>query len=515
MSFRVKKLTREEWERTNRMSKSNATTAPINTEFSIKAIIAPLMAVILGMIMVILDSTVINVAVPNLQHYFDASLKTIQWTITGYTLALAAVIPLAGWMTDKFGAKRIFLITITLFTLGSILCSLAQTSEQLIVFRIIQGIGGGMVAPIGMAMVFRLAPPDKRGTVMGMLGIPMLLAPAAGPILSGWLIDIASWHWIFLINVPIGIAAVIVGIKFLPKFESKKVPSLDILGMILAPIAFAMLAYGVNEGAADWTSPSTIRSLIIGGVALILFIIVELRQKEPLLELRVFGSSDFTRGVILSWITQVAMFGAILMIPLYLQNIRGFTPLQSGYTTLAQALASMLFMPIGGKLFDKWGARPLAITGLTLVSTALFLLSQINVDTAMFMIILPLVFMGAGMGLTMMPLNTHILNSAPRRLVNRVTPLTSATQQVVTSFAIAGLSGYLTSQIKHYNPVPGTVQEMLAGSTSAFGDVFFLTACIAVAGLLLSTILRKPRVKPGDELADHEDMPDAKTMISH
>jgi EmrB/QacA subfamily drug resistance transporter len=499
----------------NRMSIAKATNEPTDTEFSIKAIIAPLMAVILGMIMVILDSTVINVAVPNLQEYFGASLKTIQWTITGYTLALSAVIPLAGWMTDKFGAKRIFLITIILFTLGSVLCSLAQSPEQLILFRIIQGIGGGMVAPIGMAMVFRLAPPDKRGTVMGMLGIPMLLAPATGPILSGWLIDIASWHWIFLINVPIGIAAVIVGIKFLPKFESKKVPSLDILGMILAPIAFAMLAYGVNEGAADWSSVNAVRSLIIGGVALILFIFVELNQKEPLLELRVFASSDFTRGVILLWITQIALFGAILMIPLYLQNVRGFTPLQSGYTTLAQALASMIFMPIGGRLFDKWGARPLALTGLTLISTALFLLSQITVDTAIFMIILPLFLMGAGMGLTMMPLNTHILNSAPRRLVNRVTPLTSATQQVVTSFAIAGLSGYLTTQIADYMVAPDTAGDMLTSSTSAFGDTFFLTACIAVVGLILSIILRKPRVKSGDQLADYGDKPDVKTMMSH
>ncbi|MEC0089083.1 MDR family MFS transporter [Paenibacillus macquariensis] len=496
------------------MALQTAASAPVNTEFSIKTIIAPLMAVILGMIMVILDSTVINVAIPNLQAYFGTELKTIQWTITGYMLALSAVIPLAGWMTDKFGAKKIFVITIALFTFGSILCSLAQTSEQLIIFRVIQGLGGGMVAPIGMAMVFKLAPPDKRGSVMGMLGIPMLLAPASGPILSGWLIDIASWHWIFIINVPIGIVAVIVGIKFLPSFESKKVPSLDIFGIILAPIAFAMLAYGVSEAGTSWTSRSTLTGLIVGGVALILFIIVELKQKEPLLELRVFASSDFTRGVILSWITQVAMFGAILMIPLYLQNVRGFTPLESGFTTLAQALASMVLMPFGGKMFDKWGARPLLLAGLTLVSTALFLFSQITVDTAMSMIILPLVFMGAGMGLTMMPLNTHILNSAPRKLVNRVTPLTSATQQVVTSFAIAGLTGYLTSQIVHYMSAPETAGNMQASSTAAFADTFFITACVAVAGLVLTIFLRKPRVNPGDELADDE-MPDVKTMISH
>lgn len=152
--------------------------------FSIKSILLPLLSIIVGMIMVILDSTVVNVAIPNLVEYFKTDLQTIQWTVTGYTLALSAVIPLAGWLTDRFGAKRVFLFTIAMFTLGSVLCSIAQSPEQLIVFRVIQGLGGGMVAPIGMAMVFRLAPPDKRGSIMGMLGIPMLLAPALGPVLS-------------------------------------------------------------------------------------------------------------------------------------------------------------------------------------------------------------------------------------------------------------------------------------------------------------------------------------------
>ncbi|MCL6606380.1 MAG: MFS transporter [Paenibacillus sp.] len=186
------------------------------------------------------------------------------------------------------------------------------------------------------------------------------------------------------------------------------------------------------------------------------------------------------------------MFSAILLVPLYLQ---------SGYTTLAQALASMTFMTLGGKFFDKWGARPLAVVGLTLVSTALFLLSQITVDTEIVRIVLALILMGAGMGLTMMPLNTHILNSAPRRLVNRVTPLTSATQQVVSSFAIAGLTGYLTSRINEHMLEPASAGNVLVGSASGFGDTLFLAACIAVAAVLLSVFLRKPRIKPCEEVA--------------
>lgn len=352
--------------------------------FSMKEIIPPLLAIIVGMIMVILDGTVVNVAIPKLQEFFGSDLKTVQWAITGYTLALAAVIPLAGWMTDKFGSKKVFITTVIMFILGSALCSIAQTSTQLIIYRVIQGLGGGMVAPIGMAMVFKLAPPERRGAVMGMLGIPMLLAPALGPVLSGWLVEAATWRWIFLINVPIGIIAVILGVKFLPDTDRQKAPHLDVLGIILAPIAFSALAYGVNEGGSGkWSSTNAVIGLTVGGIALLLFIIVELRQKNPLLELRVFASSDFTRGIILTWIMQAALFGSMLFVPLYLQSIRHFTPLETGLILLPQALASGIGMPIGGKLFDKFGARPVAFVGLLIISSSLFLLSDISPTTSL------------------------------------------------------------------------------------------------------------------------------------
>ncbi|WP_025692809.1 DHA2 family efflux MFS transporter permease subunit [Paenibacillus zanthoxyli] len=481
-------------------TKQAASSAAETDSFSLKAILPPLLAIIVGMIMVILDSTVVNVAIPNLTEYFNADLKTIQWTITGYTLALSAVIPLAGWMTDRFGSKRIFVGTVIMFVIGSVLCSIAQTPVQLIVYRVIQGLGGGMVAPIGMAMVFRLAPPERRGSIMGMLGIPMLLAPALGPILSGWLIEYVSWHWIFLINLPIGIVAVILGAKYLPNTERHKTTHLDLLGIILAPIAFSMLAYGVNEGGGTgWSTAPAITGLTVGGAALLLFIIVELRQKNPLLELRVFRSSDFTRGIFLSWVTQAALFGSMLFVPLYLQNVRQFTPLETGLILLPQALASAIGMPLGGRLFDRIGARPLAFVGLSIISTALFLLSNITVETSLPSIMVCLGLMGLGMGLTMMPVNTHVLNAAPRHLVGRVTPLTTAAQQVVVSFAVAGMTGYLTTQINEHTAAAGKGGNPLVAAVMGFDDVFFLSACIAAAGVVISLILRKPKTGSSNE----------------
>ncbi|OKP91698.1 MFS transporter [Paenibacillus helianthi] len=494
----------------------NAKGAPAEQPFSLKAILPPLLAIIVGMIMVILDGTVVNVAVPKLVEYFNTDLKTVQWAITGYTLALAAVIPLAGYMTDRFGSKQVFVSTVAMFVLGSMLCSIAQTSEQLVLFRVIQGLGGGMVAPIGMAMVFRLAPPERRGSIMGLLGIPMLLAPALGPILSGWLVEYVSWHWIFLINLPIGIVGIILGIKYLPKTEKKGRAHLDILGIILAPIAFSMLAYGVNQGGGEsWSSTGAILGLSVGGVALVLFIIVELLHKHPLLELRVFRSSDFTRGIILSWVTQAALFGSMLFVPLYLQQIRNYTPLETGLILLPQALASGIGMPLGGRLFDKIGARPLVFVGLSIISTALFMLSGVTVDTGLPFIMSTLAMMGLGMGLSMMPVNTHVLNSAPREWVNRVTPLTAAAQQVVVSFAVAGMTGYLTSQIAVHMGKMAAGTNPLSTMVLGFNDVFFFSACIAVAGVVISLILRKPKVAATPASPDAEAAADPAMMMGH
>ncbi|NBD22829.1 MDR family MFS transporter [Paenibacillus glycinis] len=483
-------------------------------DFSLKAILPPLLAIIVGMIMVILDSTVVNNAIPKLVEYFGTDLKTIQWTVTGYTLALSAVIPLAGWLTDKFGSKQIFLLTIALFTIGSVLCGIAQTPEQLILFRVIQGLGGGMVAPIGMAMVFKLAPAERRGSIMGMLGIPMLMAPAFGPVLSGWLVDSVSWHWIFIINLPIGIIAFFLGIRYLPKTVRQTAPHLDVIGMCLAPIAFAMLAYGVSEGGTSWSSTSTITGLAVGGVALIAFIFVELRQKQPLLELKVFRSSDFTRSIILTWIVQLALFGAMLIVPLYLQGVKGYSALETGWILMPQALCAGIGMPISGRLFDKIGARPLAFCGLAAVSVALYILSGVSVDTSLGLIIVSICLMGLGMGFSMMPLNTHVLNSAPRRLVSRVTPLTTAAQQVVVSFAVAGLTGYLTSQITSHSAEAAAGANPLTAVVAGYGDTFFLSACIATVGVILSLILRKPKMRPEDQTAGGEQ-PDAAMMMGH
>ncbi|MBJ6361712.1 multidrug efflux MFS transporter [Paenibacillus sp. MAHUQ-46] len=458
--------------------------------------------------MVVLDTTAMNVALTTLVKDFNSSLTTLQWVVTGYMLAQATVIPLSGWLSDRFGAKTVFLSAIVLFTIGSILCATPSSAEWLIVFRVIQGLGGGSVIPVAMAYVYKLSPANKVGVVMGIMGIPVLFAPAIGPVLSGWLVEYHSWRWIFLINIPIGIICLIIGMSKLPKVERTQVAGIDKLGILLGPLAFAALSYGVTQGADSWTSAKTLGGLGIGAVALVLFVIVELRSKTPLLELRVLRSIDFSAGILVQWIAQFALYGGLFLMPQFLQQARGFGAFDTGLTILPQAIASAIVMPIAGMLFDKIGVRWLVVGGLGLVSTALYLYSHVSLTTESRDIILPLMMCGAGMGLIVMPMNTHLLNKAPRDLVNRVTSLTNSMQQVISSLAISTLVTLLTSRVaaralemkesaaatgaNSATPSPDAVElATRTVMTQGFGDTFYIMMFVAIGGGLLGLLLRR------------------------
>ncbi|QGQ94041.1 DHA2 family efflux MFS transporter permease subunit [Paenibacillus psychroresistens] len=462
---------------------------------TIKEILVPLITIIMGLFMVILDGTAVNVAIPKLTAEFNSTFEVLQWTVTGYALANAAVIPLAGWLSDRFGAKNIFLFSVAFFTLGSLLCAIATNPAQLITYRIIQGIGGGMVMPIAMAFIYRLSPPDKVGAVMGIMGIPILLAPALGPLLAGWLVDYAYWQWIFIVNLPIGIIAIVVGIRSLPSIQRQAVAALDKFGILLAPIAFAGLSYGVSEGGNGWSSAKTITGLTVGVIALLLFIIVELRHKQPILELRVFKSMDFSKAIVIQWISQIALFGTMFMIPLFLQRAQGYSAFDTGLIMLPQAIAAGIFMPISGALFDKIGARPLVMGGMAIVTGAAFMLTQIDASNGISALILPLALIGAGMGLSMMPLNTHLIQASPQNLVGRVTSLTNAAQQVMTSFAVAGLITILASKMKIFMPADGIPTPETW--TQSFSGTFKVLVYIALVGLVLAFLLKKPKKLEG------------------
>jgi len=457
--------------------------------FSVRAILPMLLAIATGMFVVMLDGTIMNVAVPKLMGEFNADLKSIQWVLTGYTLALSAVIPLAGWFSDRFSSKRAFLGCLVLFVLGSILCSFAENTSQLILFRVLQGLGGGMLAPIGITMTFQAAPPEKRGAVMGVMGLPMLLAPILGPLLSGYFIEYVSWQWIFLINVPVGFISFILGLKYLKKHPVQKNVKLDKTGMVLAPLAFTGLVYGIHEGGANgWGNMETLIPLILGSIALIVFIWVQVHKDNPLLELRAFKSSYFTRGSILAWINQMALVGTLLLVPLYLQQVKGYSPMTAGLFVIPQAIMSTLGLNIGGRLADKFGTRPVVIAGIVSLAFSLFALTFLESNTSTAALIAMVCGLGIGQGLTMMQINTYVMQAAPKEFISRITPITTSAQQIFTSFSITILTAYL------FRITKGVSSQDVETLSHAFGQTFYIPLGLALLALTISLFLRKPPV---------------------
>ena len=287
--------------------------------------------VMLGAVMSILDTTVINVAIDRLAIDFNASLTTIQWVVTGYTLALVAVIPVTGWAADRFGTKRIYLWSLILFILGSTLCAAAWSAGSLIAFRVLQGIGGGMIMPAVMTIMTRKAGPHRMGRVMGILGVPMLIAPLIGPILGGWLVDDVSWRWIFLINVPIGIVAIALAALVLERDEPQPAHRLDWLGMGLLSPGLTLMIFGLAESSGDGFTATKSWLPIVAGVGLIVtFFWHSWRTEAPLIDIKTFTHTRAGASAVVFMAFSIAFFGALLLIPLYYQTVRGASALEAG-----------------------------------------------------------------------------------------------------------------------------------------------------------------------------------------
>ncbi len=408
--------------------------------------------VVLGAIMSILDITVVSVALETFQREFDATAAEVAWTMTGYTLALASVIPLTGWAADRFGTKRLYLLAVLLFTAGSVLCAAATSLEMLVLFRVLQGLGGGMLMPLGMTILTRAAGPERVGRVMAVLGIPMLLGPIFGPILGGALIDSASWHWIFLINLPIGIAAIVYAWIVLPKDQVEPSETFDWLGMVLLSPGLAAFLYGISSipehGTATATEvwlPATLGLLLIA--AFVPWALAR-RNQHPLVELRLFRNKDMTVAVLAMMLFAIAFFGASLLFPLYFIQVRGEDALGAGLLLAPQGVGAMVTMPIAGILADRIGPGKIVLAGVSVITVGMAMFTQIGADTSYAYMLGALFVMGLGMGGTMMPIMTAALATLTAHNVARGSTLLNITQQVAASIGTALFSVILTNQIK-------------------------------------------------------------------
>ena len=420
--------------------------------------------VVLGAVMSILDITVVNVALPTFQIEFGTpgnpvSYAHVAWTVTAYTLALATVIPLTGWAADRFGTKRLYMAAIFLFTAGSALCATASTINMLIGFRVLQGLGGGMLMPLGMTIMTRAAGPHRMGRLMAILGVPMLLGPILGPILGGWLIEVASWHWIFLINVPLGVIAVVYAWFALARDTAHRSESLDVVGVLLMSPGLALFLFGVSSLPAengDFGATRVWLSMLVGVLLMAAFVWHSFRPEHPLLDLRLFRNRNLTVSIITMFLFAAAFFGGLLLVPTYFQQIRGESTLQAGLLVAPQGLGAMVTMPIAGRLVDKVPVGRIVPFGLVLIIIGMFGLTQLTATTPYLLIIGMLVVMGFGMGATMMPLFTSALKTLPGPQVARGSTLLNITQQIASSCGVATMSVILTNQLNNSPIIPGT-----------------------------------------------------------
>ncbi|TCC48952.1 DHA2 family efflux MFS transporter permease subunit [Kribbella capetownensis] len=420
--------------------------------------------VVLGAIMSILDITVVNVALPTFQLEFGTpddpvTYAHVAWTVTAYTLALATVIPLTGWGANRFGTKRLYMTAIFLFTAGSALCATATSIDMLIAFRVLQGLGGGMLMPLGMTIMTQAAGPHRMGRLMAILGVPMLLGPIMGPILGGWLIEVASWHWIFLINVPLGAIALVYAWFALAKDHAEPSESLDLLGVALMSPGLALFLFGISSLPAeggDFTAPRVWVSILIGVLLMAAFVWHSFKPEHPLLDLRLFRDRNLTVSIITMFLFAAAFFGGLLLVPTYFQQIRGESTLHAGLLVAPQGLGAMVTMPIAGRLVDKIPVGRIVPVGLGLIVIGMFGLTQLTATTPYALIIVMLVVMGFGMGGTMMPLFTTALRTLRGPQVSRGSTLLNITQQIASSCGVATMSVILTNQLNDSPIIPGT-----------------------------------------------------------
>jgi EmrB/QacA subfamily drug resistance transporter len=408
-----------------------------------------LISVVFGIFMVILDTTVVNVAFQTLRDDFGASLNDSQWIISIYVLSLGISTPLAGYLSDRFGIKNVYLSGLTIFVLGSFLCGISPNLGLLIAARALQGFGGGIALPLGSALLFRTFPPEEQGVALGIFGIALVLAPAIGPILGGFLVDQNLWRAIFFINPPIGILGIFLGSRFLPNLRNDHKPSFDFLGLITEIIGFGSILYAATVAANNgWGAPDVLTWMAVGIVGLIAFAIVELFiAKEPLMDLRLFKRRTFLNASLLGYVSVIALFGAEFMMPIFLQALRGKTAFETGLILLPMAITSGVTTIVAGRLYDRVGPRPLVAFGFLMLIINTWQLSQLKADTPITFILLLLGLRGLAVGATVQTTFVTALSVVPLQHVARGSSLTNATRNVFQAIGVAILATVLASTL--------------------------------------------------------------------
>jgi EmrB/QacA subfamily drug resistance transporter len=443
-----------------------------------------------GMFIDILDTTIVNVALPDLGREFHASTSSIEWIVLGYLLSLAVWIPASGWIGDKVGTRRVFLFALAMFTAASALCGQAHSLGELVGFRVLQGIGGGMLVPVGTAMLFRAFPPIERAKASTVLIIPTVLAPAFGPVLGGWLVTDVSWRWIFYVNLPVGIFAFLIGFFYLREERVGIAGKFDLPGFVLSGASLALVLYALSRGPDQgWTSPAILFCGFFGVVGFISLVIVELRVPEPMLALRLFQERMFRNANIVLTLTYGSFIGVIFLMPLYLQTLRGYTPLESGLTTFPQALGVIVSSQLVGRLYHRVGPRRLIVFGMLAMSIVTLPLAFVTLGTGLWTIRMIMFLRGIAMAFAFVPMQAATYANITPVDTGRASALYSTQRQVSAALGVALLGTILVSRIDSATAGLTDPAAIAQGTLNGYRTAFFVGTCLvglaSLSGLLI------------------------------
>jgi len=456
-----------------------------------------LIAAVVGMgsIMSILAVTIVNVALESLSTELHSPLNDIQWVATGYLLGMGAVIPASAWVSGRFGARRGYLASLALFVVASLLCAVAWSATSLIAFRVLQGAAGGLALPLGQMMLAHAAGPHRLGRVMSVIGVPMVVGPMIGPVVGGLLIDQLSWHWIFVINIPFGVASLVMGMRLLPRETAARAPGrLDVTGLALLCTGVPAIIYGLSQtsGAGGFAAPIVLVPTLAGLALIAAFVRHALRRDEPLLDVRLLGQRGFAAASVATFASGGALYGAMLLLPLYFQGVRGQDAMHAGLLLIPQGVGTALAMGIAGRLADRVGGARVAVVGLGLMTLATVPLAFLTAHTSFWLISAVLLVRGVGLGAGVMPLMAASFATLRRPGdIAHATPQLNVFQRVGGSVGTAILTVVLTSRLGA--AAPGDVGAMAAAFDHAYWWAVGLSALAVVPAMYLARLERRAR----------------------
>ncbi len=480
-----------------------------------------LSVLMVGAFIAFLNNTLLNIALPSIMKDLNVSTATVQWMTTGFMLVNGIMIPTTAFLIQKYSVRRLFLVSMGLFSLGTILAGFAHAFPLLLTGRMVQASGSAILMPLLMNVMLVSFPVEKRGAAMGVFGLVLMGAPAIGPTLSGWIVEHYDWRMLFHFITPIALVIFFSGFFLLKDKKGKVDIRLDKFSLMLSSIGFGGLLYGFSSaGNKGWDSPQVYLTIITGVISLIVFIRRQLKMEKPMLNFRIFRYPMYALSAAISMVLTMAMFSGMLLLPIYVQTLLGISPIDAGLMLLPGALTMAIMSPVTGRLFDKYGGRVLAIAGLTITTVTTYYFSNLTLETSYTELVILNTLRMFGMSMVMMPVSTNGLNQLPARFYPHGTAMNNTTQQVSgavgTAFLVSIMSirqeSYAADLLKNFSGQPAEEVMMQIGVQSMLGginDAFFVATLISLVALIMAFFIK--RAKPAEDPSDVEPA----TVVNH